>query len=47
MDGWNQPFLYQCPGSNNHDFDLFSKGGNGAFENGLGDDVDFWKADVE
>jgi general secretion pathway protein G len=47
VDGWNQPFLYQAPGSNQHDFDLFSKGGNGVFENGGGDDVDFWRADSE
>jgi general secretion pathway protein G len=47
LDGWKQPFLYQAPGSNGHDFDLFSKGGNGQFENGGGDDVDFWKPDVE
>lgn len=47
VDGWNQPFLYQTPGSNQREFDLFSKGGNGQFENGGGDDVDFWKTDVE
>ncbi len=47
LDGWKQPFLYQTPGSNGHDFDLISKGGNGQFESGNGDDVDFWKTDPD
>jgi len=47
VDGWGQPFLYQAPGSNGHEFDLFSKGGNGQFESGGGDDVDFWRSDSE
>jgi general secretion pathway protein G len=47
VDGWKQPFLYQTPGSNGHDFDLISKGGNGVYEGGNGDDVDFWKPDAD
>lgn len=47
LDAWKQPFLYQTPGSNGHEFDLFSKGGNGVFENGGGDDIDFWRQDQD
>lgn len=47
LDGWKHPFLYQTPGSNGRDFDLFSMGGNGVFEQGGGDDLDVWKPDQE
>jgi general secretion pathway protein G len=46
-DGWKQRFLYQAPGSNGHPFDLFSKGGNGVFDNGGGDDLDYWRPDQD
>jgi len=46
-DGWGRELLYQAPGASGRKFDLFSSGGNGLFENGAGDDVDFWKADSE
>lgn len=42
-DAWKQDFLYGVPGANGHEFDLYSKGGNGTFENGNGDDLDWWK----
>jgi general secretion pathway protein G len=46
-DGWNRDLLYQAPGASGRKFDLFSSGGNAQFENGAGDDVDFWKADSD
>jgi len=42
-DGWKQDFLFGVPGANGREFDLYSKGGNGIFENGNGDDLDWWK----
>lgn len=44
-DGWKRELLYQAPGASGQKYDLFSTGGNGQFENGAGDDVDFWKPD--
>ncbi len=42
-DGWGNAFLYQAPGSNGREFDLYSKGPDGAFPSG--DDLDVWKQD--
>jgi general secretion pathway protein G len=46
-DGWQHPFLYQTPGSNGHDYDLYSMGDNGVFESGGGDDLDVWRPNAE
>jgi general secretion pathway protein G len=39
-DGWGHDFLYQAPGSNGREFDLFSKGADGVF--GTADDLSVW-----
>ena len=40
-DGWGNPFLYQAPGSNGREFELYSKGPDGTFPSA--DDLDVWK----
>ena len=47
LDGWKNPFIYATPGTNGHAYDLFSKGPNGTFEAGAGDDLDIWKEPKE
>jgi len=47
VDGWQHQFLYQTPGSNGHEYDLFSMGSNGIFESGGGDDLDVWRPNAE
>lgn len=42
IDGWGEAFIYAAPGQNGKPYDLFSKGGNRTFENGVGDDVSVW-----
>ncbi|MCL2640902.1 MAG: type II secretion system major pseudopilin GspG [Phycisphaerales bacterium] len=42
-DGWDQPFMYICPGVKNpKSYDLWSIGANGIDENGEGDDITSW-----
>jgi general secretion pathway protein G len=43
QDSWKHDFLYVTPGSNGRAYDLVSKGANGVFENGGGDDLDIWQ----
>jgi general secretion pathway protein G len=47
QDAWKHDFVYATPGSNGHAFDLISKGANGTFEAGGGDDLDIWKEPAE
>jgi general secretion pathway protein G len=47
QDAWKNDFVYATPGGNGRPFDLFSKGPNGVFEGGGGDDLDIWKEPQE
>jgi|ERR1043165_9181554 general secretion pathway protein G len=47
QDGWKHPFVYATPGTNGRAYDLYSKGPNGTFEAGAGDDLDIWKEPKE
>lgn len=47
QDGWKQDFLYAAPGVGGREFDLYSRGSNGTFESGGGDDLDYWKVKDE
>lgn len=47
QDAWKQDFIYTSPGANGRPFDLYSKGPNGVFEAGAGDDFDIWKEPQE
>lgn len=42
-DAWKNDFLYVTPGREGRAFELYSKGPNGVFENGGGDDLDIWR----
>ena len=42
-DPWGQPYTYKRTSGAVHPFILYSTGANRADENGLGDDVDYWK----
>jgi general secretion pathway protein G len=47
QDSWKHDFVYATPGSNGRAYDLLSKGANGTFEAGAGDDLDIWKEPTE
>lgn len=42
-DGWGQPYIYKRTPDAAQPFMLYSIGANHADENGLGDDLDYWK----
>jgi prepilin-type N-terminal cleavage/methylation domain-containing protein len=48
QDAWNNAFIY-APSSpdGQHPYSLYSKGPNGVFESGGGDDLDIWKEPTE
>lgn len=39
-DGWNNPFVFKCPGEHNNDIDLMSRGADG--KEGTEDDIKSW-----